>query len=361
MAQLSTVWQAWLWAAGTLAGAVVLALIGHAIVFAVLRRTTKRSKDAIGSLLVRYGRRPTRVVLPLLATALVLPVMPLTPDLVTLIRQLIGLGFIAAFAWLVIALTNVIADYVRGRFRVDARDNLAARQVQTQVTVLHRIAVISIGFLALAVMLMSFPSIQRLGISLFASAGVAGLAVGIAARPALANLIAGVQIALTQPIRIEDAVIVEGEWGWIEEIGTTYVVVRIWDLRRLIVPLSYFIEKPFQNWTRKTADLLGSVYLYVDYTLPVEDLRQELRRVLESSKLWDGKVCVLQVSNTSEHTMELRALMSASDSGSAWDLRCFAREKLIAYLQERYPRSLPRARIDPIGVTDSVGQWSNAS
>jgi small-conductance mechanosensitive channel len=193
---------------------------------------------------------------------------------------------------------------------------------------------------------MTFPAIRQLGTSVLASAGIAGLVLGVAMKSTLSNFIAGIQIALTEPIRIEDVVIVAGEWGWIEEILTTYVVVRTWDLRRLVVPLSYFIENVFQNWTRQTADLLAYVYIYCDYTTPVEDLRQEFRRVLESSPLWDRKVCVLQVSDSSEHAMQVRALASAADASKAWDLRCYVREKLIQFLQEKYPASLPLSRVD---------------
>lgn len=200
-------------------------------------------------------------------------------------------------------------------------------------------------------MLMTFPSIRHLGESLFASAGLAALVAGLAARSTFSNLIAGVQIAFTQPMRLDDVVIVEGEWGWIEEIRTTYVVVRIWDLRRLIVPLSYFIEKPFQNWTRQTADLLGTVFLYTDYTVPVEEVRQEIHRVLESSKRWDGKVWGMQVTNASERSMELRALMSAPNASVAFELRCFVREKLIQFLQEKYPQSLPKTRAELVRDT----------
>jgi small-conductance mechanosensitive channel len=203
------------------------------------------------------------------------------------------------------------------------------------------VIVITVGF-----MLMTFPEIRRLGLSLFASAGIAGLVIGMAARPALSNLIAGLQIALTEPIRIDDVVIVEGEWGRIEEIGTTYVVVKIWDLRRMVVPLSYFIEKPFQNWTRVSADILGSVFLYTDYTVPVEALREELTRILKSTQLWDGTVNVLQLSDAREHTVEVRALMSARNSSDQWDLRCFVRERLIAFLQKNYPEALPRTRAE---------------
>ena len=181
--------------------------------------------------------------------------------------------------------------------------------------------------------------------------GLAALVAGLAARSTFSNLIAGVQIAFTQPMRLDDVVIVEGEWGWIEEIRTTYVVVRIWDLRRLIVPLSYFIEKPFQNWTRQTADLLGTVFLYTDYTVPVEEVRQEFHRVLESSKRWDGKVWGMQVTNASERSMELRALMSAPNASVAFELRCFVREKLIQFLQEKYPQSLPKTRAELVRDT----------
>jgi hypothetical protein len=170
--------------------------------------------------------------------------------------------------------------------------------------------------------------------------------VGLAARTALTNILAGIQIALSQPIRLGDVVIVENEWGWIEEITTTYVVVRIWDLRRLIVPLSYFIEKPFQNWTHTTADLLGTVFVYSDYRVEVEEVRSELLRILESSGMWDGKVWGLQVTNATDRSLELRALMSAPDAPKAWDLRCYVREKLIEFLQQRFPESLPRTRAE---------------
>jgi small-conductance mechanosensitive channel len=181
---------------------------------------------------------------------------------------------------------------------------------------------------------------------LLASAGLAGLVVGMAMKPTLSSLIAGLQIALTEPIRIDDVVIVQGEFGWIEDIETTYVIVRTWDLRRLVVPLSYFIENPFQNWTRSTPDLLGTVFVYVDYSVPVEEVRQELHRILQSSPLWDGKVWGVQVTDASEQAVELRALMSAPDASKAWDLRCYVRENLIKFLQERHAESMPKIRAE---------------
>lgn len=253
---------------------------------------------------------------------------------------------IAATAWLVILVSQILSDLISARYRIDTADNLSARRVQTQIEVLHRVVIVIVVVVALSIMLMTFPAIKHIGVSLLASAGLAGLIVGMAMKSTLSSLIAGIQIAFTQPIRIEDAVVVEGEWGWVEEIGTTYVVVRIWDLRRLVLPLSYFIEHPFQNWTRSSADLLANVFPYVDYTLPVEEVRAELQRVLKSTNLWKGTVCGLQVTDATEHTIQLRALMDARDSGNAWDLRCYVREKLIGYLQEKYPHSLPKIRAE---------------
>jgi small-conductance mechanosensitive channel len=193
-------------------------------------------------------------------------------------------------------------------------------------------------------MLMTFEKVRQLGTTILASAGIIGIVVGIAAQRTIGTFIAGLQIAFTQPIRIDDVVIVENEWGRIEEITLTYVVVKIWDMRRLIVPITYFIEKPFQNWTRVTTDLLGTVYIYVDYTVPVETVRAELQKILKDSKLWDGKVCVLQATNASEHALELRALMSAPDASTAWNLRCHVREKMVEFIQKNYPESLPKLR-----------------
>jgi small-conductance mechanosensitive channel len=200
---------------------------------------------------------------------------------------------------------------------------------------------------------MTFPAIKHIGMSILASAGLAGLIVGLAMKDTLSNLVAGIQIAFAQPFRLEDVVIVEGEWGWIEEITTMYVVVRIWDLRRLVLPLSYFLTHPFQNWTRTSSQLLGYVYLNVDYKVPIDEVRKELRRICESTELWQGKVCVLQATDSTEHTVQIRALMDAEDSSKAWDLRCLVREKLIEFLQKNYPDSLPRYRAELTPLPDS--------
>ncbi len=200
--------------------------------------------------------------------------------------------------------------------------------------------------LTVAFVLMTFERVRQLGAGLLASAGVAGIVLGFAAQKSLATILAGIQIALTQPIRVEDVVIVEGEWGTIEEITLTYVVVRIWDMRRLIVPIHYFIEKPFQNWTRVSADILGTVNLYLDYSVPVEALREEFKRILDASDYWDGETWGVQVTDSTDKTMTVRPLMSAKNSGDAWNLRCEVREKLIAFVRENYPDALPRIRAE---------------
>ena len=266
------------------------------------------------------------------------------------LNHILSLLLIAVVSWLLIKIVYVFEDFLVSRFEIDAKDNLQARKIHTQLRVLKRIVVITIGVVALATMLMTFPKVRQLGTTILASAGIIGIVVGMAAQRTIGAFIAGLQIAFTQPIRVDDVVIVENEWGRIEEITLTYVVVKIWDLRRLIVPITYFIEKPFQNWTRVTADILGTVFLYVDYTVDLGAVREELQRLLKESEFWDGKVCGLQVTNTSERTVEVRALMSAADASAAWSLRCHVREKLVDFIKTRFPQALPRLRaeLDPL-------------
>jgi len=339
-------WHTWLWAVGVAVAAIIAGLVANYVVFSAIRRVAVRTHSVADDAIARHLRAPGRLFFPVMALLLVLPVLPLPAGVMTALANGLDLGLTASIGWLIVRCVEVAAEVLEARFGTDVADNLQARRIRTQIQVFRRIAIGIVAVITLGIILMSFPSVRHLGVSLFASAGIAGLIAGIAARPALANLIAGIQIALTQPIRIEDVVIVENEWGWIEEIGTTYVVVRIWDLRRLVVPLSYFIEQPFQNWTRRTTDLLGTVLVYVDYTVPVDEIRQELLRILKASDMWDGKAWGLQVTDATAATVELRALMSAPDSGRAWDLRCHVRERLIAFLQERYPDRLPKTRAE---------------
>ncbi len=291
--------------------------------------------------------KPIRLLLPLLGLQAVLTAASDDFALIGAARRLTTLLIIGCFTWLALRLLRGVEHAVRLKNPVDVIDNLRARQIQTQSRVLLRTLGFFILLIGAAAMLMIFPAARQFGASLLASAGLAGLAVGFAARPVLANLIAGIQIALTQPIRLDDVVIVENEWGRIEEITGTYVIVRIWDDRRLVVPLQYFIEKPFQNWTRRNSSIIGSVFFWVDYSLPLEPLREELRRVCqEVPELWDGRVIVLQVTDTSEKSIQLRVLVSSPDSSRNWDLRCHVRESLIGFVQRQYPHCLPQLRAD---------------
>jgi len=300
--------------------------------------------------------KPIRVLLPLLGLQAVLVAANDDLMLISLARRLTALVMIGCFTWLAMRLLRGVEQAVRLKNPVDVSDNLRARQIQTQSRVLLRTLSFFILVIGAAGMLMTFPAARQFGASLLASAGLAGLAAGFAARPVLANLIAGMQIAITQPIRLDDVVIVENEWGRIEEITGTYVVVRIWDDRRLVVPLQYFIEKPFQNWTRRNSSIIGSVFLWVDYSLPLEPVREELRRLCgEVPQLWDGRVIVLQVTDTSEKSIQLRVLVSSPDSSRNWDLRCHLREALINFIQRQFPHCLPQLRADlSVGRKPSV-------
>lgn len=345
----SETWYPWLWSGGVLLAAAAAALAVHYATYTVLQRTVSKTGVMADNSLVVHTRRPTMLAAPLLAVLIADPLLAFPDGVQEIVLHAARLGLIGAGAWFVVGVTEALGDIVTERYRVDIPDNLGARQVRTQMQVIRRVVSVAAGLGALALMLATFPSMRHVGVSLFASAGVAGLVIGMAARPAISNLIAGMQIAFTQPIRLDDVVIVEGEWGRIEEITTTYVVVKIWDKRRLVVPISYFNEHPFENWTRIRADLLGTVELYADYTVPVEEVRQKLHQLLQESDLWDGEAWGLQVTETTERTMKLRALMSAPDAGAVWDLRCQIREQLISYLQEAHPGCLPRARAEIAG------------
>ncbi|HWB84715.1 MAG TPA: mechanosensitive ion channel family protein [Bryobacteraceae bacterium] len=339
-------WESLLISVAALAGAIIVASLVHCALFWLLQRRASQSGHVLASSLVRHGRSPSKWVLYLIALLLTVPMVPLPETVKNPIEHLIGLGIVATIAWAFILGADLFADVVAARHRIDVRDNLAARRVRTQVQALRRIFAAIVVIITLGIMLLTIPSVRSVGTSLLASAGLAGLVVGMAAKPTLGNLIAGVQLAITQPIRIEDAVIVEGQWGWVEEITSTYVVVRIWNWQRLVLPLTYFLEHPFQNWTRSSAALIGEVHIHADYTLPVDEVRKELDRILQNTDKWAGTVKVLQVTSATENTIELRALADAADAGIAWDLRCLIREGLIKFIQENYPQCLPRRRAD---------------
>jgi small-conductance mechanosensitive channel len=336
--------QQWIVSFGLLLAAAGAGLVVHFVLVRVLVILARRTASKVDDLLIDHLRNPSRWVLILAAVHLTAASILIPAGLGGFLRHILSILLILAIAWLLIRAASVLGEIVHLRFEVSVPDNLRARVVSTQINVLRRIIVAAIIAIALATILMTFDQVRQLGAAVLASAGIAGIILGLAAQRTLGNLIAGLQIAFTQPLRIDDVVIVEGEWGRIEEITLTYVVVRIWDLRRLIVPITYFVETPFQNWTRTSAEILGTVFLHVDYTVPVDAVRAELRRILENTKLWDRKVGLIQVTNASERTIELRALMSAPDAGTAWDLRCHVREKLIEFVQRNYPEALPRLR-----------------
>jgi small-conductance mechanosensitive channel len=277
-------------------------------------------------------------VLPLLAGLLARRTLALADDLLHVL-------LVVAVARLLVALTGVLDDVTARRLEAAGTDDLRARAVRTQVGVLRRVLVITIAAGGLAAVAGRFERFEGLGAGLVASAGVLGIVVSIAAQRPLGNLVAGIQLALSQPIRVGDSVVVENEWGTIEEITLTYVVVRIWDARRLVLPISHFFERPFQNWTRGSPQIVGTVFLYVDYAAPVDDIRRECERVVRASPLWDGQVFALQVTDATERALQLRAIMSARNAPQAWDLRCEVREKLADYIRREHPAALPRLRL----------------
>ena len=335
-------WKIAIWVVGL---PLLLGFIGHFVAYKIIRKFTQGSKNLIDDSLARHCYRPFQWIVVFMAIRIG-SVAALPEETAKNLNHFLGLLLIASISWLLIKTAYVLEDFILRRFEVTVKDNLRARKIHTQFRVLKRLVIIVVCVIALALILMTFPKVKQLGTTILASAGIIGIVIGLAAQKTIGTFIAGLQIAFTQPIRVDDVVIVENEWGRIEEITLTYVVVKIWDLRRLIIPITYFIEKPFQNWTRVTADILGTVFIYVDYTVPFDSIRQELQRILEKSKLWDGKVCVLQVTNTTDRTVELRALMSAPDASTAWSLRCEVREKLIDFVQKKYPMALPRLRAE---------------
>jgi small-conductance mechanosensitive channel len=327
-------------------GTLIGLLVAHFIVLSLLRRLGNNPKYLMPLEAVKRVSRPiflifVSILIRLQALRHVLGL----EEYEYWFRKSSTLLFIFAFTWLLLSAIKIVKHHIIAKYDVEASDNLRARKVATQFNILERILIFIVIVLAMGIALMSFESIREIGVSIFASAGVAGIIIGFSAQKMIGTILAGIQIALAQPIKLDDVVIVEGEWGRIEKIMLTYVVVKIWDKRRLIVPTTYFIEKPFQNWTKTSADILGTVYLYTDYRVPFDALREELTRVLKGTDLWDGEVNNIQVTDSKSGYIEIRAMMSAKNSSTAWDLRVHVREKLITFLQQNYPESLPRTRL----------------
>jgi small-conductance mechanosensitive channel len=324
--------------------AIPLALFAHRVFSLVLRRVTRGTPVVHAMLLNLSGA--ARVVLPLVALQVIWQAAPDDLRFMNGVRHLNGVLLITAATWLGIKAINGFADGLIAKYPYDVTDNLQARRILTQTRVLARTAITLLLLAGASMILMTFPGARQVGASLLASAGVIGIVAGLAAKPVFSNLIAGLQIALSQPIRIDDVLVVEGEWGRVEEITGTFVVLRIWDDRRLILPLSYFIEKPFQNWTRSSSQLLGSVFVYTDYGMPIDPLRAEVERLVKAAPQWDGRFFNVQVTDATERTMQVRVLCTAASSSLAFDLRCAVREGLIGFMQREYPQFLPRVRID---------------
>jgi small-conductance mechanosensitive channel len=333
-----------LWLVAQIVGLLVGGYLFHGLLFFVARRAVLRTATRTDDRLVSRCRGPSRLAMPLLAVHLWLPLLS-DGRLHDTLRPLTGTALILCAAWLLSRVTLVAQDAVLERYQLVSGDaDLSARKVHTQIRILRRIALVGIGIVTLAAIFMSFDRLRQFGTGLLASAGIVGVVVGFAAQRTLGNLLAGVQIAFSQPMRVEDVLVVEGEWGRVEEITLTYVVLRLWDQRRLVMPISYFIEKPFQNWTRSSAEILGTVFVRTDYTVDVDGVRAELQRIVEATPLWDRRTANLQVTDLGERTVELRALVSAADASKAWDLRCLVRERLLVYLREQAPADLPRVR-----------------
>jgi small-conductance mechanosensitive channel len=311
-----------------------------------MRQWADRTASLVGKVMIPIVGDTLRLAVPLLVIILLLPLLRLPENWIWVTEKAFGILFIAALSFLIIRGINAVQATLLSRHRMDVPDNLSARKIYTQVSVIRKIIVSAVVILATGSILMLFDPVRQFGTSILASAGIAGVVIGFAAQKTLGNVLAGIQIALTQPLLIDDIVVVEGEFGQIEEITLTYVVVRTWDLRRLVFPITYFVEKPFQNWSRVSTDLLGTVILYLDYQVPMGELREELKRLIENNPKWDRKVCGLQVTDAKQSTIEVRALVSSTDPGQAFDLRCDVREGLIQFLCRNYPESLPRVRVE---------------
>ncbi len=330
------------------AALIVIAMVAAGIL-GLLRTIIRRilpSDRTLSHNVLQHAGGLAQFGLTLLVAGLVTPTLPLDKGTSQIIEHILFAAFIILMGWIAIIASDLALNRYISRFHSDTADNLLARKAITQMRLLKRTVDVVIGIITIGFALMTFDAVRQFGVSLFASAGIAGIAVGFAAKPLLENLVAGVQLAITQPFRIDDVVIVNNEWGWIEEINSTYVVIRCWDWRRLIVPISYMMTTPFQNWTRQSSKLIGTVYYYVDLRTDVDRLRKKAEELAKASKLWDGQVINTQVTDVSEQSMimQVRVLVSANDSGKAWDLRCEMREKLIAWMREEYPEALPRQR-----------------
>lgn len=325
--------------------AVLTGLIFKGIATLILRLYSKNNLDfsLLRSILKRLNK-PLTWFLPLFTFDLALPLMSITARQLYVLNKVTGIALIVSFATVLIAIVKIFEDLFYHVYDLHKADNLRERKIRTQLQFIRKMVIWLIIIMATGAVLLSFSSLRRIGTGLLTGVGISGIIVGFAAQKSLGNLLAGLQIAFTQPIRLDDVLVVEGEWGRVEEITLTYVVLSIWDQRRLILPINYFIEKPFQNWTRTSSEIMGTVFLHLDYAAPLEEIRTEFIRLLDTTGLWDKRVSVMQVTDTSEKAIEIRFLVSAQNASQAFDLRCFIRENMVSFIQKNYPQSLPVIR-----------------
>ncbi|RYY35904.1 MAG: mechanosensitive ion channel [Sphingobacteriaceae bacterium] len=335
----------WVWNLLIALAAVIIGLLIKLIIKAILNFYKNRNDYSLFRSIITHTGRPLNHFVPLLVLNLMFPLMEMGKKYYLPLSRLVEIALIISFAVLLISAIKVFEDYMYHLYDLNKADNLKERKVRTQLQFIRRFVVSIVILVTVAIILLSFDNVRKLGAGLLTGVGIGGIIIGFAAQKSLANFLAGFQIAFTQPLRIDDVLVVEGEWGRVEDITLTYVVLNIWDQRRLILPINYFIEKPFQNWTRVSSEILGTVFLYLDYNTPVDELRKEFERLLEASPLWDKRVQVVQVTDTKPGTIEIRCLVSASNSSKAFDLRCYIREGLIAFLRDKYPESLPLNRL----------------
>lgn len=345
---LSQQMPSWLWNICITITAIIIGLILKFITSKLLKHYAKKQETDYSFFrsVITYLSVPVTYFIPLFILKMSMPLMRMDKVFMNGFDRTVGIFLVIAFASLLIRGINVLEDYVYHFYDLNKVDNLKERKIRTQLRFVRKLVVVIIVLFTIAIILLSFESFRKIGTGLLTGVGIGGIIIGFAAQNSLGNLLAGMQLAFTQPIRIDDVLIVEGEWGRVEDITLTYVVLRIWDQRRLILPINYFIQKPFQNWTRVSADIIGTVFLYLDYTMPLEPLRIEFDRLLSLSPLWDKRVSVLQLTDAKEHTIEVRTLVSARNSSDAFDLRCYIRENLITFIQQNYPECLPKIRTD---------------
>lgn len=337
----------YLWNVILIGVAIIIGLIIKGIISFLAHQKAKKGKDySLIRSTIKFIGTPLSYFLPLFIFNILVPFLQLPPIFLHRVSRAVEIGLIVTFSWILISSIKVIQAFIYHKYDLNKENNLRERKIRTQLLYIRQVITGLIVLLTIAAVLLTFSSMRKIGAGLLTGVGIGGILIGFAAQKSLGNLLAGFQIAFTQPMRIDDVLVVEGEWGRVEEITLTYVVLRIWDERRLVLPIIYFVEKPFQNWTRNSAEIIGAIFIYTDYALPIEPLRQECNRLLKENPLWDGRVNALQITDITEKTIQIRALMSAETSGKAFDLRCYMRENLLKFISDNYPEYFPKTRTE---------------